>query len=284
MNIEEYRAYLFAIAYRMLGSAMEAEDILQEVYLRTRDNAADDIRNPKAYLSTITTRLCLNHLERASQRRETYVGPWLPEPLVVSDPATSPENVTVAHDSISMAFMVLLQRLNPAERAIFLLRDVFDYDYSDIARIVGKSEDSCRQTFSRAKKRLDAEKPRFRATVEQHHALLHRFMDANNTGDMHGLVSLLVNDVVMVADGGGKRVAALYPLHGVDVVAPFLMGSRRNSPEGATVEIKPVNGAPGIVFRDSAGMAHFVLQVQPSTEGRISHVFVVSNPEKIGHL
>lgn len=268
----------------MLGSAMEAEDILQEAFLRVKDISEEDIENPKAYLSTIVTRLCLNQLNSASHKREHYYGPWLPEPVLTTGLAEQPESLALQHDSLSMAFMVMLEQLNPAERAIFLLREVFDYSYDEIATMVGKSEIACRKTLSRAKQKLQEERPRFRASVEQHRKLLHQFMDAVSTGNMDGLVQTLTTDVIMVTDGGGKATAAVYPLHGVDVVGPFLLGTRSFVPASATFSIVLINGRPGLVIKDANGQPLTVIQIQVGESGRITEVYAISNPDKLKHL
>src|SRR5438270_2390971 len=177
-QFEQYRPLMFSIAYRMLGSVTEAEDILQNAYLRYREMEASSIASPKAFLSTVVTRLCLNHLQSAHMQRESYLGPWLPEPLLTEDDPESPTGQAEKLESISMAFLVLLERLTPVERAVFLLREVFDYPYAEIAAIVGKEEMSCRQILSRAKKFIAAQRPRFAPSTEHHQQLLQQFLDA----------------------------------------------------------------------------------------------------------
>src|SRR5690606_29198030 len=216
---EEYRSLLFAIAYRMLGSAMEAEDIVQEAYLRYRDTPPESIRSLKSFLTTIVHHLCLDHLKSAQVRRENYVGPWLPEPIITDDNASlrSPLHQITSRESISMAFLVLLESLSPLERAVFLLREVFDYEYAEIAQITGRSESACRQLFSRAKKHIRDNRPRFPASPEDHEKMVVRFMDACVAGDIDGLMSLLAEDVTAWTDGGGKVTgAARYPIQGRD--------------------------------------------------------------------
>src|SRR5436190_5861456 len=188
-EFESLRSLMFAIAYRMLGSAMEAEDVVQEAYLRFRSVPPETIASPKAFLSTIVTRLCLNHLQTARARHETYIGPWLPEPVrTESDPYMMLTDRTALHESISMAFLVLLEELTPLERAVFLLREVFEYEYTEIAEIVGKEETACRQLFSRAKKHIATHRPRFKPNREDHHKLLDQFIRAVGLGDMDGLM------------------------------------------------------------------------------------------------
>ena len=204
-QFETYRPQLFAIAYRMVGSAMEAEDLVQESYLRYRSVQTEEIRSPKAFLTTIVTRLCLNHLQSARVQREQYVGPWLPEPMLDGAEQTlSPTDQMARYESISLAFLTLLETLTPVERGVFLLREVFDYDYPDIAAIVEKSEPACRQLFRRAKEHLAQRRPRFRTTPARQRQLLDQFMHAVSAGEFDGLTKLLAEDVTMWADGGGK--------------------------------------------------------------------------------
>src|SRR5919109_932170 len=223
-QFEKYRPLMFSIAYRMLGSVTEAEDILQNAYLRYRERPVGSIASPKAFLSTVVTRLCLNHLQSVRVQRESYLGPWLPEPLLTEDDPESPISQAERLESISMAFLVLLERLTPVERAVFLLREVFDYPYAEIAEIVGKDEVSCRQILSRAKKFIAGNRPRFTPSTEQHQHLLQQFLGAVEEGDLDGLTQLLASDVTLSTDGGGKvRGAATRTLHGPKVVARFMI-------------------------------------------------------------
>ena len=200
-SFESYRPLMFSIAYRMLGSATEAEDIVQEAYLRYQAVAPGSIVSPKAFLSTIVTRLCLNQLQSARVQRETYIGPWLPEPIFTeTDERANPKHQAEMHDSISFAFLVLLEELTPLERAVFLLREVFEYEYDEIATILDKDPAACRQVFSRAKKHVTDGKPRFTPAPEAHRRLLSQFMQATSAGDLDGLTALLAADVVMWAD------------------------------------------------------------------------------------
>src|SRR5690242_10864642 len=218
-EFERHRPMMFSIAYRMLGSVSEAEDIVQNAYLRYRQMPAGSIASPKAFLSTVVTRLCLNHLQTARAQRESYLGPWLPEPLLTEDDTASPNSQAEMLESISMAFLVLLERLTPVERAVFLLREVFDYPYPEIAEIVGKEEVSCRQIFSRAKKFIASQHPRFTPSSKHHEQLLHQFLAAVEEGDLDGLTELLASDVTLQTDGGGKvRGAATHSLHGLEPV------------------------------------------------------------------
>src|SRR5262245_39493526 len=200
----QHRGLLFSIAYRMLGSVSDVEDLLQEVFIRWQQTPFDQVQSPRALLVTIITRLCLKHLQSARVKREKYFGEWLPEPLLTSP---EPAGMSRMDGSISMAFLVLLERLNPVERAVFLLREIFEYEYSEVATIVSQSEANCRQILRRARGRVRKIEPRFHPSASEHERLLKQFLDASSKGDMDGLVSLLSNDVVFHSDGGGKGVA-----------------------------------------------------------------------------
>src|SRR5919201_964857 len=215
----ELRPLLFSIAYRMIGSVSEAEDIVQEAFLRYHRAQPEDVENPKAYLSAVTTRLAIDHLRSARARREEYVGPWLPEPLLVDEQAPDPE-----------------------EQAEFLLREVFGYPYDEIAGVIDRSEDNARQLVTRARRHVDAERPRFEVDRQAHEELTERFMEAVYAGDTEGLIELLAADVVAYTDGGGKVQAARKPLHGADRVARFLLGAARRGAAGLAVEAVVVNG------------------------------------------
>jgi RNA polymerase sigma-70 factor (ECF subfamily) len=280
-TFETYRPMLFAIAYRMLGSAMEAEDIVQDAYLRYRSTPPESIQSPKAFLGTIVTRLCLNQLESARAKRETYIGPWLPEPLVTSGATTTPANQVMAQESISMAFLVLLENLTPLERAVFLLREVFDYEYAEIAEIVGKEEAACRQLFSRAKKHLAEHRPRFKASPEAHQQMIARFMQAVSSGELEGLMNLLAEDVTLWADGGGKaRGAATRPLHGREPVATLLLATTRLVQlESASFDFADINGEPGVILREQG--KPLVVMTFEVGGGLIRALRFVANPDKL---
>lgn len=281
---QEYRPLLFSLAYRMIGSAAEAEDIVQDTYLRFQPARLDTIESPKAYLSAIVIRLCLNHLASARVRRETYVGPWLPEP--VGDAAhpelAGPEVRAVEADTISLAFLVLLERLTPAERAVFLLREVFEYEYDEIGKILGRSEAACRKLFSRARDHIAAHRPRFQASPEEHRRLLEQFMRAARAGDLDGLTALLADDVTMWADGGGKIPgAALRPVHGAVNVARFLIGvAARFTPQGARLIVANVNGKPTLLIQRADGTPYVVVSIDIDGT-RIRQVWAIGNPEKL---
>lgn len=282
---EEYRSLLFAMAYHMLGSAMEAEDIVQEAYLRYRATPPESIRRLKSFLMTIVHNLCLDHLKSAQVRREVYVGPWLPEPIVTGDGASarSPLRQITDRESISMAFLVLLESLSPLERAVFLLRQVFDYEYAEIAEITGRNEAACRQLFSRAKKHIRENRPRFPASPEDHAKMVNRFMEACVAGDMDGLMSLLAEDVTAWSDSGGKvSGAARRPIQGRDKVARGIMALLAHVPQGTTVETVEVNGLPALLMRIT-GQTVGVITLE--VEGDyIRAIRNVANPDKLAHL
>lgn len=287
-QFEAHRPLMFSIAYRMLGSAMEAEDIVQEAYLRYQAVSPETIRSPKAFLSTVVTRLCLNQLESARAKREEYIGPWLPEPVLtgageVTAPnilLQSPSQQAELHESISLAFLVLLEQLTPVERAVFLLREVFDYDYAELAEILGKDEVACRQLLSRAKKHIAEHRPRFKATPEQHRQLLGQFMRAVGTGELDGLMTLLSDDVTMWADGGGKaRGAATQPLHGRTAVAQFALSSTRFLPPNYHAEIAEVNGEPAAILR-VGHKAVAIIAIEVDSD-HIRAIRVIGNPDKL---
>jgi RNA polymerase sigma-70 factor (ECF subfamily) len=288
-EFESHRRYLFAVAYRMLSSVSDAEDIVQDAYLRYLATPRESVLSPRAFLTTIVTRLCLNHLQSARVRRETYVGPWLPEPLR-TDAASPPDSFNhVADkveddDSISMAFLILLERLTPVARAVFLLREVFDYEYREIAEIVERDEAACRQTFSRARKELASGQRRFNAEPAARERILRGFMQAVNQGDMHGLTEMLSDDVELWADGGGRvRGAATRPIHGSEPVATFLTASRRFVAEAATsFEIATINGEPGIILREHG--APLVVMSFDIENKRIRTLRLIANPDKLSHI
>ncbi len=275
-RFERHRSLLFSIAYRMLGSVVEAEDVVQEAYLRWRRAPEDEVQSARAYLSAVVTRLSIDHLRSARARREEYVGPWLPEPLP-SEPEAPGE--AVLDESLSMAFLVLLESLTPVERAVFLLREVFEYDYAEISRIVGRAEANCRQIARRARGAVAARRPRFDPSPEQHQRLTHRFVEVCSSGDMEGLLELLADDATVWSDGGGKAPAALRPIRGAEKVARFLLGVLRKAPAGLAVRLRRINGGPGIVgYMDGRPTHAATLDV---ADGRVTGVRIVANPEKL---
>ena len=283
-QFEKYRPLMFSIAYRMLGSVTEAEDMLQNAYVRYRQMEASTIASPKAFLSTMVTRLCLNHLQTVRVQRESYLGPWLPEPLLTEDDPESPTSQAEKLESISMAFLVLLERLTPVERAVFLLREVFDYPYAEIAAIVGKEEVSCRQILSRAKKFIVAQRPRFAPSTEHHLQLLQQFLDAVQEGDLDGLTQLLTSDVTLSTDGGGKvRGAATHILHGPETVARFMIAvSQRYIQAISTMEITQANGEPAILIRVDGHP--FTVISMTIAQLHILEIRAIGNPDKLRHL
>lgn len=283
-DFETVRPHLFAIAYRMLGTVMDAEDILQETWLRYQQVDPTTIEVPQAYLSTIVTRLCLNQLTSARAQRESYIGPWLPEPFR-TDEATyrAPAHELMQYDSISMAFLVLLERLSPAERAVFLLRDVFEYEYREIAAILEKSEAACRQLLRRAKQQLKAHRPRYESQPSSHDRLVSKFFQAVEVGDMEGLTQLLAEDVVIWTDGGGKVVAALEPIRGRANAIRFITGSQRLAPGPFMAEIVSINGRAAVILRTLPGEIFLVINIA-ADESHIGAFYIIGNPEKLGHL
>jgi RNA polymerase sigma-70 factor, ECF subfamily len=279
----ELRPLLFSIAYRMLGQVTEAEDIVQDAFVRYQQ-ALDDggvaIASPKAYLSTITTRLAIDHLRSARVRREQYVGEWLPEPLVTDDGVRRVDD----SDSLSMAFLLLLERLTPVERAVFLLHDVLDYGYDEVAEIVGKSEGNCRQLAVRARQHVDRNRPRFESSQQRREQLAARFFDALSTGDLDGLVSLLAADVVVYGDGGGLAPSWPGPIYGRERVSRLLIGIGGQARAlGLVVQPTEINGQPGARVLDREGRVTNVFCLEIA-EGAVQTVRSVINPEKLGHL
>lgn len=277
-RFEAERAHLFGVAYRMLGSRAEAEDVVQEAWLRVAD-VDEAIASPRAYLTTVVTRLCLDALGSARARREHYVGPWLPEPLVelVLDPPPDPIERA---ESIHLAFLVLLERLSPLERAAFLLREVFELPYAEVARALGAEEPACRQLVARARGHVDAGRPRFTIEETRERALFAAFLGACASQDEAALGALLAEDVRLASDGGGRTRAALRPIEGRVNVARFLLGLTRKHPS-APVWPARVNGAPGVVIE--AGDDAYVLTISADAQS-VNDVWIVSNPDKLTAL
>jgi RNA polymerase sigma-70 factor (ECF subfamily) len=277
------RQIAFAIAYRMLGSIAEAEDVAQEAVVRLVRETAP-VGNADAWVTTVATRLSIDVLRSARVRRETYVGPWLPEPLLV-DPGPGPAERAELADTLSQALLVALERLTPVERAAFLLREVFDYDYARIGEIVGRSEVSARQLVSRAKRHVADGRPRFDPDDDARDRLFARFLDAVDGGDLEGLEELLSSDVVLWGDGGGEVVAAKVPVHGAAAVARFLVHTtiRRRVWGHFRSEPAMVNGQPGQILRGEDGTVFSVLAADV-VGGRIVAIRIVRNPAKLRHL
>lgn len=271
----QYRPLLFSIAYRLLGSAMDAEDMVQDAYLRWQAADPAAIQSPKAFLTTIVTRLCIDQWRSASRQREDYLGPWLPEPIL-TEPFQDP---TAMADSLSIAFMTLLESLSPVERAVYLLREVFDYDYAEVARIVDKSEANCRQMVKRAKDHLAAQRPRFEAQPQEHARLLMEFAQACATGDLNGLLSILSEDVVVMSDGGGKVSAARNPIYGRDNASRFMLGVLQKRPAGFIVQAQEVNGRTALVAY--VNNRPYSVQTLEVVDGRIRRIYLILNPDKL---
>ncbi len=284
-----HRTYLFALAYRMLGSAADAEDVLQDTYLRYAAAPRDNLRVPRAYLTTITTRLCLDRLKAAHVTREQYVGPWLPEPVLTLDAPSDPQRAAERHESITLAFLVLLETLTPVERAVFLLREVFEYGYDEIGAIVQVSQANCRQIFHRAKAQLATQRPRFAAPPAQQHALVERFLRATERGDLGALQEVLAADVQMWADSGGKAPAPRRLVQGRDTIAQLMVIFADNTLQllggdasALRMDLATVNGEPAflVYIRGALDTAAIC-----STDGtRITALHLVRNPEKLAFL
>jgi RNA polymerase sigma-70 factor (TIGR02957 family) len=284
--LNEVRPISFAIAYRMLGSVSEAEDLVQEALLRVDQalQAGEQIASPRAFIATVTTRLAINELRSARARRERYVGEWLPEPIITDgddDPARHAETA----DSVSLAMLVLLESLSPEQRAVLLLHDVFDYGYPEIATIVGKSEDNVRQLATRARRHVQQRRPRFQTTREQRDALARRFFAAVEHGDLAGLEALLAHDVEMTSDGGGKVPALARPLRGRSPVARLLANFIRQLARlpGASLRSVEVNGGPGALLLDGQQRLIGVLALDIAS-GQVTSVSSIFNPDKLAHL
>lgn len=277
----EYRGLLFSLAYRMLGSASDAEDIVQDAFLRWLQAEKADVQAPKAYLATIVVRLCLNQVESSRAQREVYVGPWLPEPLLT---AGRPELLETAllSETISFAFLVVLEELGPLERAVFLLHEVFDYDYAEVAAIVEKSEANCRQIFHRAHEHLQKRRTRFSASHESQVRLTRQFLQATTSGDMQGLLNLLTEDITFLGDGGGKARMAIKPLHTPERVARGTLGGMRHLSPEMQVSLEEVNGQPALVGY-LHGQPYGILLCEFVGE-RICQIYALVAPEKLRWL
>jgi len=280
------RPLLFSIAYRMLGSVGGAEDVTQEAFLRYESALARGavVESPKAYLSAVVTRLAIDELRSARARRETYAGQWLPEPLLTDEDAEDPYRLVERADELSMAFLLVLERLGPVERAVFLLHDVFGYGFGEIAEIVGRSPEACRQIAVRARRRVADERPRFEATRREREALADRFLAAVQDGDVDGLIGLLAADVVVQGDGGGKAPQWSRPIVGADRVARLFAGLGRQIEEyDGRMERREVNGQPGAIVRTADGQVVCAWSIEIA-EGRVQAVRSVINPDKLRHL
>lgn len=273
-------ARLSAIAYRLLGSVSDTEDVLQDAFLRLQRTDTTQLREPAAWLTTVVTRLCLNQLTSARARRETYVGPWLPEPIAT---APDPAEDTLLAESVDAAFLVVLESLAPAERVAFVLHDVFGHPFAEVAEVLGRDVVACRQLASRARKAIEARRPRFASDPAQRRSVSERFLDACAGRDLDGLLALLAPDATLVSDGGGKARAALNEIHGADRVARFLVGvlTRRT---GSERTLPSIHGAPGMAWLADDGHLVGVLSTSVDQRGHIATVSIVLNPDKLQHL
>lgn len=274
-SFEQHRRYLVGIAYRMLGSVAEAEDAVQDAFLRWHGVERSGVGEPRAYLARIVTRLCLDRLKSAQRRREKYVGTWLPEPIV-----GGPAPAGIAED-ISFALLMTLERLSPLERAAFLLHDVFDMDYPEIAAALGRSQAACRQLAARAREHVRSARPRFETDRDDEARLAEAFAAAATSGDIAKLATLLAEDAVLYSDGGGKRTAALNPIYGRERILRFFAGVSKKQPLTATGDPTRVNGLPGFVLHEGGRVETLALEVR---EGRIVALYSVRNPDKLTHL
>ncbi|MCB9892826.1 MAG: RNA polymerase sigma-70 factor [Planctomycetes bacterium] len=277
-SFDNHRAYLFAIAYRMLGSAADADDIVQDAWLRWQREPRDAVEKPKAWLASVVTRLSIDRLRELKRRREEYVGPWLPEPLVSAAP---PDGGELA-ESLSLAFLTMLERLTPVERAVFLLRQVFGYDYPEIAAIVGKTEANCRQQFSRAQKHLSDARPRFETSPQAQQRMLQGFLDAVGSGDIARIEAILREDVELISDGGGKVAAAMRVLKGREIVAKFFKGVASRPLAELSYEFAAVNGQVGLLLK-VAGRLDTIFVIE-SIDGQAHTISAVRNPDKLARV
>ena len=281
-EFEHYRVLLFSIAYRMTGSASDAEDLVQETYLRYQASASQEIVSLKAYLSTIITRLALDYLKSARVAREQYIGAWLPEPLLTSEEGGFPLADLEQQEALSLAFLRLLEALSPPERAVFLLHEVFDYPFSEIGSMLEKSPANCRQIFHRARQALQDKRARFEPEPQRQRQLLLSFLSASQAGDMTALTSLLAQDAVSWSDSGGKVQSNLKPIHGQQAVARFWLSVMRKNQRPLTETLAEINGSPAILFWEEGSLA-IVISLILSAVG-IQEIYAMLNPEKLAYL
>lgn len=273
------RPRLFGLAYRMLGSRADSEDVLQDAWLRWQGAERDGLRSPEAWLTTVVTRLSIDRLREAKQKREQYVGPWLPEPLVAEE---APDRAAELASDLSVAFLTVLERLAPEERAVFLLREVFDMDYPELAQMLGKNEAACRQMLHRARQRMHQDRPRFQVNPEAHRRLLDRFVAATQSGDRERIMALLAEDARLTSDGGGKVRAVLRVLEGADRVTRFYCALSRHASGRVSYRHAQVNGEPGLLlFLD--GQLGGAISVVTDGE-RVLDIYTVRNPDKLRHI
>lgn len=282
-QFQSLRPLLFSIAYRMLGSATEAEDVVQDAYLRYASAPREEVRSPRSYLSTVVNRLCLDRLKSGRMRREQYVGPWLPEPVVTTGREDDPLRDVEKQETVTLAFLRVLESLSPAERAVFLLREVFEYPYEEIAGVLELTPANCRQLFHRAKDRVQQERPRFAPAPERQQQLIQRFLQAAQGGSVHAFEALLAQDVSYYSDGGGKAAAARKPVFGRHAVAKLLYAIVRLAGEQMefTVSVETVNGVPAIVVWNGEQLdSIYALQ---TAEDQITSIEAIRNPDKLAY-
>ncbi|MFD6271132.1 RNA polymerase sigma-70 factor [Nocardia asteroides] len=279
-----HRPRLFALAYRMFGAASEAEDAVQDTYLRWADADRAQIANPEAWLTTVTVNLCRSALVSARARRETYVGPWLPEPVPTGAGALGPLETVEARESVSLALLTALERLNPVERAVFVLREAFGYPHADIAAMLDLTEANSQQILHRASARVRTGKQRFTVPAAHARELIDRFLLAAATGDVTALRALLADDVVSTADGGGKVTAARRPVRGGDLVARYLLGLTKFLTPASSFSVDEINGEPALVVRADGVVASSVMLFDLDADGLVDAIHIVVNPDKLGFL
>ncbi|HYD80901.1 MAG TPA: RNA polymerase sigma factor SigJ [Paucimonas sp.] len=283
-EFEAHRRYLRSLAYRMLGSRTDAEDAVQDAWLRWRAADRGAVENPRAYLSRTVTRLCLDRLKSAQAQREVYVGAWLPEPVVddESEFQPGPEAMHELASDLSFAFMLTLERLSPLERAAFLLHDVFDMDFGEIAQALGRSESACRQLAARARNNVHANRPAFKVAPDQVQRLAEAFANAIRLGDVAALAAVLAQDATFTSDGGGRVAAVPLPVIGRDKVAKLIIGfARQYDPRECRVRRARMNGLEGFVLSTADGVPIQTLAIEPDARGKIQAIYVVRNPEKL---
>jgi len=280
-HFEQHRSLLYGVAYRMLGSVADTEDILQETYLRWHQSK--DIKNTKAFLITVVTRLCIDQLKSARHQREEYIGSWLPEPLVkkLGHQKGSDELLHLS-ETLSFAFMVLLEKLNPTERAVYILKQAFEFEYAEISEVVNKTESHCRQLDHRARKHIANNRVRYETDKQTHQRLYANFMKAIGSGETEELVKILASESILYSDGGGKVKAALRPIFGADKIARFFIGIGKKFSGRISAQPAILNGALGIITFDQGeiqGAISFAIK-----QGKVQNIFYISNPDKLKHI
>ncbi|WP_318204722.1 RNA polymerase sigma-70 factor [Streptomyces sp. SCL15-4] len=281
---EEHRPLLMGVAYRMLGRVADAEDVVQEAWLRWYHADRAEVREPRAYLVRVTTRLAIDRLRQAQRRGEAYVGPWLPEPYLTESAGTAPDSAdrAVLADTVSLAVLVVLESLSPLERAVFVLREAFGYPYAEIAELLERTEPAVRQLAGRARRHVAERRPRYDVDPARRRELTERFLAAAGGGDLQGLMSLLAPDVRLVGDSGGKAKAPVRVLHTADKVGRFLVGAARTAPADRTHRVLETNGGPALLI-SVGGEPDSLFQVDVA-DGRITSVYIIRNPDKLRHL